>query len=66
MKKENLVSKILKLLENSNTEITVENFVENCVSYALGINHCKTNWIARDLFDEILSEDEMAELFDEK
>lgn len=66
MNKERILKEILKLLEENDMEITVENFVENCVGYALENNHCKMNWTARALFAGNLSENEIAELFDEK
>lgn len=66
MDKEKLVKKILAMMGSNDMEMTVENFVENCVKYALENNHCKMNWIARDLFTGNLSENEISELFDEK
>lgn len=44
----------------------VKMFVENCVKYSMEHNTSKTNWTARDLFNGILSENEISELFDEK
>lgn len=66
MNNKELVKKILAMMGSNDAEMTVENFVENCVKYALKNNHCKMNWIARDLFAGNLSENEIAELFDEK
>lgn len=40
--------------------------VENCIDYSEKNNHCKTNYIARDLFKNVLSEEEIKAYFDEK
>lgn len=66
MNKKELTKKILAMMGSNDTEMTLENFVENCVTYALENNHCKMNWIARDLFFGNLSENEISELFDER
>lgn len=63
---ENLVDRITEMLAENDTGMTVENFVRNCTKYALENNHCKTNWIARELFEGNLSENEIKGLFDEE
>ena len=38
----------------------------NVVKYAVEHNHCKTNWTAREIFTDIVSEDLLKRLFDEE
>lgn len=49
-------------------EEQIEKFVRiirNCVNYSLNNNHTKTNYIAQDLFNDIVDEETLATLFDE-
>ncbi len=69
-KKELITKKILAMICNDDLEtaeiMAMEDLVEHCVEYVLENNCCKMNWKARDLFGGLLSEDEIAKLFDEK
>ena len=41
----------------------LENLVRNAVSYAQRNNHSKTNWIAQELFADVIPDDLIAEIF---
>lgn len=63
------IDRIIELLEDYDNEEKVEVIVQliaNCKKYAEENNKCKTNWIARELFADVLTEEEMIEYFDEK
>ena len=59
---------------NAITETILDNIQEdalmeilyNVVKYAVEYNHCKTNWTAREIFTDIVSEDLLKQLFDEE
>ena len=59
---------------NAITETILDNIQEdalmeilyNVVKYAVEHNHCKTNWTAREFFTDIVSDDLLKQLFDEK
>ena len=59
---------------NAITETILDNIQEdalmeilyNVVKYAVEHNHCKTNWTAREIFTDIVSEDLLKHLFDEE
>ena len=59
---------------NAITETILDNIQEdalmeilyNVVKYAVEHNHCKTNWTAREIFTDIVSEDLLKQLFDEE
>ena len=59
---------------NTITETILDNIQEdalmeilyNVVKYAVEHNHCKTNWTAREIFTDIVSEDLLKQLFDER
>ena len=38
----------------------------NCITYAKKHNCCIANYTARELFDDVLTEEEIAECFDEE
>jgi hypothetical protein len=42
----------------------LENLVRNAVAYAQSNNNSKANWIARELFVDVIPEDLIAEIFD--
>ena len=59
---------------NAITETILDNIQEdalmeilyNVVKYAVEHNNSKTNWTAREIFTDILSEDLLKQLFDEE
>lgn len=59
---------------NTITETILDNIQEdammeilyNVVKYAVEYNHCKTNWTARGIFTDIVSEELLQQLFDEE
>ena len=44
----------------------LENLVRNAVAYAQSNNHSKTNWIAQELFADVIPDDLIAEIFNEE
>ena len=58
---------------NAITETILDNIHEddimkilyNVVKYAVENNHTKTNWTAREIFSDIVSEELLKQLFDE-
>ena len=54
---------IRKVLEKTNEE-NLDNLVRNVVAYVISENRSKTNWLARELFADVLSEEDM-KMFDE-
>lgn len=63
-----IIERILDDTENFDTmdksDVIVQ-LLENCQKYAIDNNNCRINWIARELFDGILTDEEM-KIFDEK
>lgn len=53
------------ILDNIQEDILME-ILYNIVKYAVEHNHCKTNWTAREIFTDIVSEDLLKQLFDEE
>ena len=53
-----------EILENM-TEESVDKLVRNVVAYAISNNNCKTNWIARELFVDVIEDNLITEIFDE-
>ena len=59
---------------NAITETILDNIHEddimeilyNVVKYAVENNHTKTNWTAREIFSDIVSEELLKQLFDEE
>ena len=59
---------------NAITETILDNIQEdalmeilyNVVKYAVENNHSKTNWTAREIFTDIVSDDLLKQLFDEE
>ena len=56
---------IREVLENISEE-DLEILVRNVVVYAISNNRNKTNWIAQELFADVLSDELIAELFNEE
>lgn len=44
----------------------LENLVRNAVAYAQSNNCSKTNWIAQELFMDVIPDDLIAEIFNEE
>ena len=44
----------------------LENLVRNAVSYAQSNNYSKTNWIAQELFMDVIPDEMIAEIFNEE
>ena len=53
------------ILDNIQDDALME-ILYNVVKYAVEHNHCKTNWTAREIFTDIVSEDLLKQLFDEE
>ena len=43
----------------------LENLVRNAVAYAQSNNRSKANWLARELFVDVIPDEMIAEIFDE-
>ena len=56
---------IRKMLENMKDTEQFETLVRNVVAYAVSNNNCKTNWIAYELFMDVLPDELIAEIFNE-
>lgn len=56
---------IREVLKNVSEE-DLEILVRNVVAYAISNNRSKTNWIAQELFTDVLSDELIAELFNEE
>lgn len=56
----------LSIVNDKDSEYYFQKLIENCMNYAKRINHSKTNWTARELFEDVLEEDLMEMLFDEE
>lgn len=57
-------SDIREILEKTDTD-GLENLVRNTVAYAQSNNHSKTNWIAQELFVDVIPDELIAEIFNE-
>lgn len=55
---------IREILEKVDKE-NLETLVRNAVAYAQSNNNCKINWIARELFVDVIPDESIAEIFDE-
>ena len=53
------------ILDNIQDDALME-ILYNVVKYAVEHNHCKTNWTAREIFTDIVSEDLLKRFFDEE
>lgn len=56
---------IRKVLKNMKNTEQFETLVRNVVAYAVATNKCKTNWIAYELFMDVLPDELIAEIFNE-
>ena len=56
---------IRKVLKNMKDTEQFETLVRNVVTYAVSNNRCKTNWIAYELFMDVLPDELIAEIFNE-
>lgn len=56
---------IRKVLKNMKDTEQFETLVRNVVAYAVSNNRCKTNWIAYELFMDVLPDELIAEIFNE-
>lgn len=56
---------IRKVLKNMKDTEQFETLVRNVVAYAVSNNRCKTNWIAYELFMDVLPDEMIAEIFNE-
>lgn len=56
---------IRKVLKNIKDTEQFETLVRNVVAYAVSNNRCKTNWIAYELFMDVLPDELIAEIFNE-
>ena len=56
---------IREILKNVSEE-NLETLVRNVVAYAVSNNRSKVNWIAQELFADVLSDELIAELFNEE
>lgn len=55
----------LSIMSSGEQEYYFQKLIENCMNYAKKNNNSKTNWIARELFEDVLEEDLIEMLFDE-
>lgn len=56
---------IRNVLKNMKDTEQFETLVRNVVAYAVSNNRCKTNWIAYELFMDVLPDELIAEIFNE-
>ena len=56
---------IREVLKNVSEE-DLEILVRNVVAYAISNNRSKINWIAQELFTDVISDELIAELFNEE
>lgn len=56
----------LAIMRSEESESCIQTLIENCMNYAKKHNNSKTNWIARELFEDVLEEDLIEMLFDEE
>lgn len=55
---------IREILEKVDKE-GLENLVRNAVAYAQSNNRSKANWLARELFVDVIPDEMIAEIFDD-
>ena len=56
---------IRKVLKNMKNTEQFEALVRNVVAYTVANNKCKTNWIAQELFVDVIPDELIAEIFNE-
>lgn len=56
---------IREILENTDQE-SLENLVRNAVAYSQSNNNSKVNWIAQELFVDVISDEMIAEIFNKE
>lgn len=56
---------IREILENTDQE-SLENLVRNAVAYSQSNNNNKINWIAQELFVDVISDEMIAEIFNKE
>ena len=56
---------IKEILSKVNQE-RLKNLVRNAVAYAQSNNSCKANWIAQELFVDVIPDELIAEIFDKE
>lgn len=56
---------IREILENTDQE-SLENLVRNAVAYSQSNNNNKVNWIAQELFVDVISDEMFAEIFNKE
>lgn len=54
-----------KILEKVNREC-IENLVRNAVAYSQSNNNSKVNWIAQELFVDVIPDEMIAEIFNKE
>ena len=57
-------SKIQYILENIDEE-GLEKLISNVVNFSIKNNATRINWKAHELFEDVISENKISELFDE-
>lgn len=57
---------IREILENIKDKESLENLVRNVVAYAESNNRSKINWIAHELFMDVIPDELIAEIFDDE
>ena len=60
------INTITETILDNIQEDTLMEILYNVVKYAVENNHTKTNWTAREIFTDIVSEDLLNQLFDEE
>ena len=60
------INTITETILDNIQEDTLMEILYNVVKYAVENNHSKTNWTAREIFTDIVSEDLLKHLFDEE
>lgn len=56
---------IREILEKTDQE-SLENLVRNAVAYSQSNNNNKVNWIAQELFVDVISDEMIAEIFNKE
>ena len=56
---------IREILEKTDQE-SLENLVRNAVAYAQSNNNSRVNWIAQELFVDVIPDEMIAEIFNKK
>lgn len=56
---------IREILEKTDQE-SLENLVRNAVAYAKSNNNSKVNWIAQELFGDVIPDEMIAEIFNKE